>query len=61
MIYLEKKSKFHYRFKSFDDFNYILSSCQDQQQHPAVPAEGVRRERYVAVGISDRWQVTCDM
>ena len=50
-------------FKSYNDFNQVFSSSQDQEQHPAVPAEEFSRERSlaVAVGISDRYQVTCDM
>ena len=41
----------------------IFSFCQDQKQHPAVPTEGVSRGRSVtvAVGVSDRWYVTCDI
>ena len=51
----------HGPFKSYKDFNNVFSSCQDQQLHPAVPAEGVSRGRSVAVGVSDRWQVKSDI
>ena len=65
IINLEGTSKLHKQFKSYLEFtNVFFLFCWIDPQSQDVPSEGVSRERSVAVavavGVSDRWQVTCD-
>ena len=53
-----KTTKLHDWFKSHAIFFFYIY-CQDQQQHPAVPAEGVSRDRSVAVTCY-MWNMTGD-
>ena len=53
----------HDWFKRYNNFTDAFSSCRLDPQSQDMPTEGVSRGRSVAVavGVSDQWQVTCDM
>ena len=57
-------SKLHDRFKSYDNltmfFVYDYLGLFTIWNQSTVDNGGVRRGRFMAVGVIDRWKVTCD-